>query len=132
MPTINLPHLNYCLTDTHKIQNAVMWGGIFSGIDFLQGARLTPTSVGSYMGFIWLYGALQCPMEAIHNRRSLWHNVIAGGTLGSLGVHAGRIGIPFVDSSIFYRYPQLRPWQVGFVVYGGMGGVLGALGNKQF
>jgi hypothetical protein len=132
MPTINIDYLNYCITNPQRIKEAAMWGAIWSGVDFLQGARVTPGSVATSCGFIWAYHALQCPLEAIHGRRSLYHNCIAAGTLGALGVHAGKVSVPFVDYSIFHRHPALRPWQVGFVVYGSIGGVFGALGGKQF
>jgi hypothetical protein len=129
---VNIDYLNYCITNPKRIQDSVIWGCIWSGVDFLQGTKVTPGSVASTCGFIWAYHALQCPLEAIHGRRSLWHNVIAAGSLGSIGVSAGKIGIPFVDHAIFYRHPQLQPWMVGFVVYGSIGGAFGALGGKRF
>ena len=84
------------------------------------------------MAGIYVYNAMQCPMEAIHGRQSLWHNVISGGILGSLGVSSGRIGIPFISHSVFYNYPSLSPPIVAFAVYGGITGALASLSGKQF
>jgi len=89
------------------------------------------TCAGRYIGAIYVYNILQCPLEAIHGRESLWHNMIASGTIGYVGVTRGLLGIPFVDVYTFYRYPQLRPGLVAFGVYGAMGGVFGALGGKR-
>lgn len=82
------------------------------------------------MGFIYIYNALQCPMEAIHGRQSLLHNIGSGATLGYLGYRAGVFGIPFVDPLTFYRYPALKPSLVCAAVYGAGAGVLAALGGK--
>ena len=82
-------------------------------------------------GFIYAYNAIQCPMEAIHGRRSLLHNVAAGGILGGVGVMQGYIGIPFVDQSFFYRFPRVRPAEIGFLVYGGIAGGFAALSGKS-
>ena len=86
---------------------------------------------GRYVGFLYLYRALQCPMEAIHGRQSLLHNILSSATIGYVGVTRGWLGIPFVDQYIFYRYPSLRPGTVGFVVYGAIGGAFGALSGKK-
>lgn len=120
-----------CLTA--PIVPSVVMGGVFSAIDVVtSGARMTPQGVISYAGFIYTYNAMQCPMEAIHGRKSAWHNVLAGGTLGYIGVSSGRVGIPFVDPSFFYRHPYIRPHVAGFVVYGSMGGAFAMLGGKSF
>jgi hypothetical protein len=52
--------------------------------------------------------------------------------LGYVGVSHGRLGIPFVDYSMFYRYPNLRPPVVGAAVYGALGGCFAMLGGKPF
>lgn len=109
-----------------------MMGGVFSALDVVTtGAKITPQGVASYAAFIYTYNAIQCPMEEIHGRRSALHNVIAGGLMGYLGVSSGRIGIPFIDSSFFYRNPSIRPELVAFGVYGGMGGAFAMLGGKR-
>ena len=83
------------------------------------------------MGCIYLYNALQCPMEAIHGRKSLLHNVGSAGMIGYIGHRAGLIGIPFVDVALFYRYPGLSPSIVSAAVYGTIAGTIaGALGGK--
>ncbi len=88
---------------------------------------------GTYFGGIYCYHALQCPMEAIHGRPSLWHNIVSGGTIGFLGVASGRFGVPFVSVEMFrYRY-GISPPVAAFGIYGTISGVLaGALGGKSF
>uniref|UniRef100_A0A6V2QN44 Uncharacterized protein n=1 Tax=Ditylum brightwellii TaxID=49249 RepID=A0A6V2QN44_9STRA len=85
---------------------------------------------GSYMAGIYAYNAVQCPMEAIHGKQSSIHNLIAGGSLGYIGIRAGRLGVPFVDPYAFLRF-GLSPAAVGAAVYGGMGFLLATLGGKR-
>ena len=90
---------------------------------------------GTYFGGIYLYHALQCPMEAFHGRPSLWHNVISGGSIGLMGVASGRLSIPFIGNNaqqIYYK-TGLTPPLLAFGVYGTLSGILaGVLGNKRF
>lgn len=79
-----------------------------------------------------MYNVMQCPMEAIHGRRSAYHNILSGAILGHVGVSRGILGIPFVDGHLFYRYPQLSPPLVGAAVYGGIAGLFVTLGGKPF
>ncbi|GKZ00177.1 hypothetical protein MPSEU_000970900 [Mayamaea pseudoterrestris] len=121
----------------HCMQRAVgpsiIFGGAFTAIDVvLQGAKLTPTLAATNIGGIFVYNVIQCPMEAISGRQSAWHNVFAAATLGGAGVHTGKLGIPFVDATFFYRYPSVSPMMAGAAVYGLLGGVLATLGNKPF
>ena len=71
-------------------------------------------------------------MEAIHGRQSAFHNVLSAAVLGYVGVSHGRFYIPFVDYSMFHRYPSLRPPVVGAAVYGALGGCFAMLGGKPF
>ena len=120
-----------CLTA--PIVPSFVMGGVFSALDVVtSGTRITPRGVISYAGFIYTYNAIQCPMEAIHGRKSAIHNVLAGGILGYIGVISGSVGIPFVDPYFFHRHPYIRPQMAGFVVYGGMGGAFALLGGKSF
>ncbi len=107
-----------------------MFGGLFTGLHVYQGARLSPQLVGLNVGFIYAYGALQCPMEALHERRSCLHNALSGAILGAEGVRRGMMGVPLVDAYFFMRYPQLQPALVGAAVYGLIAGVLGAMAGK--
>mmetsp|Transcript_22324 Transcript_22324/g.33432 ORF Transcript_22324/g.33432 Transcript_22324/m.33432 type:complete len:129 (-) Transcript_22324:377-763(-) len=123
------PYQQGCLTQ--PIASSVIMGGVFSALDVAMGnGKLTPRGVASYAGFIYAYNAIQCPMEEIHGRRSALHNVFAGGLMGYFGVQRGHIGIPFVDPTLFYRYPSLKPQTVAFAVYGAMGGALAMVGGK--
>ena len=122
-------HFERCLTE--PIFSSAVSGTVFAGLDALQGTRaFTPQSALSYSGFIYLYNILRCPMEAIHGRESLLHNALSAGTLGYIGVQSGRVGIPFVNYSMFYSYPNLTPPVVAFFVYGAMGAGFGALSGK--
>ena len=59
-----------------------------------------------------------CSLEAVSGKKSSIHNGIAGATIGYIGVHKGLMGIPFVDSYFFYRYPRISPPIMGATVYG--------------
>lgn len=125
----SLSYQKHCLME--PIFPSIMFGGAFSALDTMRGIPLTPYGVGIYISSIYLYGALICPMEALSGGRKSWmHNFISGGTLGYLGVKSGRLGVPFVNPRVLYRYPQISPPTVAFVVYGGMGGLLAAVGGK--
>lgn len=119
----------HCLMD--PIQSSIVWGGMFSALDVAQGRAFSLQRVGGTMGAIYLYNALQCPMEAIHGQRSLLHNVGSAGIIGYIGHRAGVMGIPFVDPMLFYRYPSLQPSVVCAAVYGAIAGTMaGVLGGK--
>ncbi|VEU42711.1 unnamed protein product [Pseudo-nitzschia multistriata] len=123
-----------CLT--YPIQSSAVATILFSAIDIFQGVPLqnvmNPRSLGTYFGGIYCYHAIQCPMEAIHGRPSLWHNILSGGTIGFLGVATGRLGIPLVSPAHAYRY-GVSPPVLAFGVYGSISGVMaGMLGSKPF
>lgn len=65
---MNTKHLLPCIID--PIPSCAVWGGIFTGIDAMQGAPLSIRTWGFYASGLWLYHASICPMEAIHGRRS--------------------------------------------------------------
>mmetsp|Transcript_53858 Transcript_53858/g.156521 ORF Transcript_53858/g.156521 Transcript_53858/m.156521 type:complete len:134 (+) Transcript_53858:51-452(+) len=110
---------------------SILWGSGFAALSVMQGARATPHLFATNCGLLYVYHALQCPLEALHGRRSLLHNVVAGGTLGAFGVQAGQIGIPLLSYEFFRRYPGITPPVAAFFVYGGIAGILGgALGDK--
>ena len=108
------------------------WGGVFTGIDVLQGLpkERAPKIFARNFAFIYSYHALTCSMEVISQRRSLLNNAAAAGIIGYVGVMKEMIGIPFVDASFFMKYPRMTPPIMGALVYGGIGGVLGALQGK--
>ena len=87
--------------------------------------------LGTYFGAMYLYHAMQCPMEGIHGRSSLWHNIISGGVIGFFGFTSGRLGIPFISNP--YAINGIPPQILAFGVYGTLSGLLaGGLGNKRF
>ena len=111
---------------------AVFWGGAFTALQAAQGSRLTPQMFAANAGFIYLYNALQCPMEAIQGQPSLLHNACAAGALGAFLVQSGQAGIPFLDTSYLYRNRNVTPAMTAFAVYACIGVVLGGLGGKSF
>mmetsp|Transcript_1235 Transcript_1235/g.1946 ORF Transcript_1235/g.1946 Transcript_1235/m.1946 type:complete len:135 (+) Transcript_1235:142-546(+) len=122
-------HYQNCLTG--PIMPSIMFGGIFAALDsFQHGLPFRPRVAGTYMAGLYAYNAIQCPMEAIHKRQSLLHNVLSGGLLGYLGVSSGRVGIPFLDPTTIYR-SNIRPELIAFAVYGGMAGAFAAFGGKR-
>lgn len=116
---------------------SIIGGSLFTAWDVAsQGGGIAmgsiPRRLATYVGAIYVYNLLQCPMEAMQGRPSAWHNILSGGFLGFLGVSRGVLGVPFVDPTFFYRYPQISPPLAGFAVYGAMGGLLATLGGKPF
>ena len=88
-----------------------------------------PMSFALNVGFVYSYVVLQCPLEALQGRQSLMHNVFAGGTLGYLGVNAGRLGMFGMEH---HFYINRIPLPIGgAILYGAMGGILGAIGGKS-
>jgi hypothetical protein len=129
-------HLNYqinCLVS--PIPQCVLYGGLFTAMDVGMGVQSKGGPFKLFLrnaGFLFLYNAMQCPMESFSGRRSAWHNVIAGATLGGLGVQSGKIGVPFVPPSFFYSNARIKPMYAGMAVYGGIAGALAAFGGKRF
>ena len=78
---------------------------------------------------LYAYNVIQCPMEAIHGRKSLIHNFLSAGMLGAAGVNAGMLGVPFVDPYKFHRL-GVTPPVVAFTVYGGLATGMAALSGK--
>jgi hypothetical protein len=124
-----LAYQQHCITA--PVASSCIFGGVLSAMSVMQGAALTPRLVGTNIGFIYFYSAVQCPMEAVSGRRSIVHNVLAAGGMGAAAVATGKAGIPLIDHSFFYRYPAVKPPMAGFVVYGLMGLASGMLGGKQ-
>ena len=114
------------------VMPCAFWGAAFTGISVYQGLpkQLAPNSFSRNFAFLYLYHSLQCPLEALSGRRSYLHNFLVGGTLGYMGVVKRVIGVPFVDQSFYMKYRQLTPAIMGALVYGGIGGLMGAAGGK--
>tara|TARA_B110000305_G_scaffold77718_1_gene87378 strand:+ start:914 stop:1309 length:396 start_codon:yes stop_codon:yes gene_type:complete len=125
-------HVKHCATQA--IPNAGINTALFTVINAFQGQYPTVRSTGIMAAGIYAYYALQCPMEAIEGRRSVWHNFGSGATLGFLGVQQRMLGIPFLSESmhrtlIFRNVPMAL---VGGGVYGAMGFGMGLLNGKDF
>jgi hypothetical protein len=126
-----LAYQQNCLT--RPIVTSVTLGGIFTGLSVVQGARFTPQLAALNVGGLYVYNILQCPMEAFHGRSSAWHNVASASILGYVGVARGVIGIPFVDSYFFMRYPQISAPMAGAAVFGSISFLMtSVLGGKPF
>lgn len=140
MVYLNLQYQKNCAI--RPIVPSVVGGCLFTAFDLVSagsggGGGLSmqqlPRRLALYTGAMYVYSVLQCPMEAIHERQSAWHNVFSGGILGYIGVSRRILGIPFVDAYFFMRHPQISPPMAAAAVYGTMGGVLAAvLGDKRF
>ncbi|CAE6914289.1 unnamed protein product [Symbiodinium sp. KB8] len=114
-----------------KVVPSITWGCGFSVIHVLQGAPASLSLFALNSGLLYVYQALQCPMEALQGRRSLLHNVAAGGLIGAWGVQQGLLGVPFASPAFFFRYPQVTPTMAAFMVYGAGAGVMASmLGGK--
>mmetsp|Transcript_98 Transcript_98/g.220 ORF Transcript_98/g.220 Transcript_98/m.220 type:complete len:135 (+) Transcript_98:24-428(+) len=113
-----------------NIQPAVFMGGAFTAFNvFYQGAPLTPQLAVTNVGFLYAYGALQCPMEALTGRKSWTHNALAGGVLGYAAYQHGVIGIPFNLGHACHA--RRIPLPAGAaLVYGSMGAVLAMVAGK--
>lgn len=119
-----------CLSDS-IVPSAVMGGALSAFQVVLHGAQFTPRLFMSHALFIYTFNALKCPMEAIHGRKSVIHNSLAGGIVGYVGVKSGNLGIPFVDGYFFYRYPYISRPMAGCLVYGAIGGFFGMAAGKS-
>ena len=132
MVVLSLKHQANCLL--HPLPSVFIGSIIFTGIDYGRGSvspRRVASHFGRTFGFLFLYNAMICPMEALSERQSSLHNVCSGGILGYLGVRHGAMGVPFVPLTFFFRYPQIPPPIVGMFVYGAGAGLLaGGLGGK--
>ena len=115
---------------TAHVPTACIGGAIFTGLNVMQGARLTPRLAVANVGFLYAFGALICPMEELHQRRSLAHNFISGATLGYLAVAGGHIGIPFGFETAFIV--QRIPLPLGgALVYGGIAAAIAGFQGKS-
>ncbi|CAD7965466.1 unnamed protein product [Amoebophrya sp. A120] len=96
--------------------------GLLLLLDYSQNQTpITARRAGVFFGGCYLYQALQCPLEALTNRRSASHNFYAGGLLGAVGVHYNQLGVPFLTQTTYRQLPQwVKPVHAGFVVYGGI------------
>mmetsp|Transcript_48486 Transcript_48486/g.115281 ORF Transcript_48486/g.115281 Transcript_48486/m.115281 type:complete len:132 (-) Transcript_48486:52-447(-) len=125
-----LEYQKHCLLE--PVVPSALWAGLFTGLEAAQGMPRPWERFPSLFGLLYAYNAMQCPMEAITGRRSLWHNFIAAGSLGAIGVQRGSVGVPFVTPDLYYRYPSLTPVHAAFLVYGSLAACLGAIGGKTF
>ena len=104
-------------------------GGAFTALHAYQGARPTPQLAVVNIGFLYAYGALQCPLEALTGRHSWSHNALAGGILGYVAYERRVVGIPF---NLEHNFRARRvPLPAGAaLVYGSMGAVLAMIAGK--
>mmetsp|Transcript_14679 Transcript_14679/g.17751 ORF Transcript_14679/g.17751 Transcript_14679/m.17751 type:complete len:139 (-) Transcript_14679:76-492(-) len=120
---------------TRHIVSSVINGGLLVAMDTgLHNAPIkqAPNSLLRYSVAIYTYGALQCPMEAIHGRQSALHNYAAGGILGHIAVEKGWLSIPFPNSRPVYQLMSKgvsRP-AVGGLMYGGFLGTIAVVMGK--
>ena len=112
-----------------NIMPATVMGGAFTALHVFQGAQPTPQLAATNIGFLYVYGALQCPMEALTGRQSWMHNALAGGILGYAAYEHGAIGIPFNLENTF-RARRVPLAAGAALVYGAMGAGLAMFAGK--
>lgn len=120
-----------CYTD--PIVSSFVMSGAFTAFSAVQGMPMSrlPSNFAVGVGFIYMYSALQCPMEALHGRRSVLHNAVAGGSLGFAGVQSGIVGVPFMSVYAAAAMPRGRLAATGALVYGGCAAALASFGGKR-
>lgn len=88
-----------------------------------------PATMAANTAFVYAHFSLQCPMEALHGRHSLWHNGAAGGILGYVGTQQGVLGLFNLEGPLLVRRVPL-PFG-GALIYGTLAMALGAVGGKR-
>ncbi|CAD7931908.1 unnamed protein product [Amoebophrya sp. A25] len=69
---------------------AAMGGALQVALDrALPIPQTRPWSAQMAMGRLYFFFALQCPLQAIHERQSAWHWAFAGGMVGAFDYHMG-------------------------------------------
>jgi hypothetical protein len=87
---------------------------------------------GTAIGTIYLYYALQCPMEAVHGRASSLHNGLSAFTMSYIALSQQWIGVPFVPSYYLMNIPFFTRTLLGSSIYGSMAFVLASVwGGKR-
>ena len=108
-------------------------GAMITLLTSMSGGAVSPAQLPMAFAvntaFIYSYFLLQCPMEALHGRKSLLHNFASGGILGFAGVSSGQIGIPFNLEYTFYARGISLPVG-GALCYGGLAAAMGAFSGK--
>jgi hypothetical protein len=121
-----LSYQKHCLTA--PIGSSIIMGGLFTGLNMMEGQKLTPRLALLNMGGLYCYMALICPMEAISGRQSAIHNGLSAGMIGYIGVSIRLLGVPFVSPYYFLSNPNgPSPPVMGAAVYGGMALLLSSL-----
>jgi hypothetical protein len=88
---------------------------------------------GSSVGVVYVYYAIQCPMEAIHNKESYIHNGISAFTLSYIGLAQQRIGVPLISAYTIYQLPLLARNILGASIYSCMAMTFAAFyGHKAY
>jgi hypothetical protein len=87
---------------------------------------------GTSIGTIYLYYALQCPMEAVHGRSSSLHNGLSAFTISYVALSRQWIGVPFFPAYQLMGIPFFTRTLLGSSIYGGMALVFASIwGGKR-
>ena len=72
-----------------NVTPALANGAFLTVLQSMQGfsPQALPMQFGLNTCFVYAYALLQCPLEAIHGRQSLLHNVFAGEACNSTAWH---------------------------------------------
>jgi hypothetical protein len=131
-----LSYQRYCVV--HPISHSFFVGSVFTAIS-LYNSPLPYNSTnsilhrgGTYIGTIYLYYALQCPMEAIHGKSSAIHNGVSAGMISFIALHRQMMGVPFIPAHTLMVMPPLTANILGSTIYGAMAFLMAAtLGGKS-
>lgn len=101
--------------------------------------RFTPPAVehtiwrraGTAMGTVYLYYALQCPMEAVHGRSSSLHNGLSAFTMSYIALSQQWIGVPFVPPYLLMDLPFFARTLLGSSIYGTMAFALASIWGQK-
>jgi hypothetical protein len=111
----------------NPIVSCAVFGGACTAMKAVQGTGAAITSprlllpiFATYAGTLYVFNVLQCPMASISGGERLYHPPIAASIIGYLGVHLGKMSVPFVGPNFFQANPNIKPPVAGALMYGGM------------
>ena len=88
---------------------------------------------GTAIGTLYLYYALQCPMEAVHGRSSSLHNGASAFTMSYIALSRQWIGVPFIPPYYLMDMPFFARTILGSSIYGTAAIIVASTwGGKRF
>lgn len=106
--------------------SSLVSGTLIASISGAQSGVFSSRLLLGSAAFVYIYNAIQCPLEALSNRRSYIHNGIAGAIIGTYGVQMGMLSVMNIN------HVNLPRSAVAALLYGGIGTIMGILEGKRF